>query len=49
MVYKIIVSKEEHKDTDDIVYNIVLELGKHGAAVDFLEDVDKRYCGWRDS
>ncbi len=43
MTYKLIVSKEAHKDIDDIVYYIVVELVNPAAAAGFLNDVEKTY------
>lgn len=43
MVYSIVVSKEAHKDMDDIVHYIAIELVNPAAAAGFLEDVEKNY------
>ena len=43
MVYNIVVSKEAHKDMDDIVHYIAIELVNPAAAAGFLEDVEKNY------
>lgn len=43
MAYKLIVSKEAHKDIDDIVHYIDIELVNPAAAAGFLEDVEKSY------
>lgn len=43
MAYKLIVSKEAHKDIDDIVHYIAVELVNPAAAAGFLEDVEKSY------
>lgn len=43
MVYKLIVSIEAHKDIDDIVHYIAVELVNPAAAAGFLDDVEKSY------
>ena len=43
MAYKLIVSKEAHKDIDDIVHYIAVELVNPTAAASFLDDVEKSY------
>ena len=43
MAYKLIVSNEAHKDIDDIVHYIAVELVNPAAAAEFLNDVEKSY------
>ncbi len=43
MAYKLVVSKEAHKDIDDIVHYIAVELVNPTAAASFLDDVEKSY------
>ncbi len=43
MAYKIVISKEAHKDIDDIVNYIAIELANPTAATSFLDDVEKSY------
>ncbi|KUO49550.1 MAG: plasmid stabilization protein [Desulfitibacter sp. BRH_c19] len=43
MTYKLIVSKEAHKDIDNIVHYIAVELVNPTAATSFIEDVEKSY------
>ena len=43
MVYKLIISKEAHKDTDDIVNYIAIELDNITAAISFVDDVESSY------
>ena len=38
MVYKLTVSKEAHKDMDDIINYIAIELDNPAAAAGFLDD-----------
>ena len=43
MAYKLIVSKEVHKDIDDIIHYIAVELVNPVAAASFLNDVENSY------
>ena len=43
MAYKLVISKEAHKDIDDIVYYIAVEIANPTAAASFLDDVEKSY------
>ena len=43
MAYRLIVSKEAHKDIDDIVHYIAGELSNPGAAAGFLDDIERSY------
>jgi toxin ParE1/3/4 len=43
MAYKLVVSKEAHKDIDNIVHYIAVELVNPAAAAGFLNDVEKSY------
>lgn len=43
MAYKLIVSKEVHKDIDDIIHYIAVELVNPVAAASFLNDMEKSY------
>jgi len=43
MAYKLVVSKEAHKDIDDIVQYIAVELVNPTAAASFLDDIEKSY------
>ncbi|MBU7007691.1 type II toxin-antitoxin system RelE/ParE family toxin [Phosphitispora fastidiosa] len=43
MAYKLVISKEAHKDIDDIVHYIAVELANPTAAASFLDDVEKSY------
>lgn len=43
MDYKLVVSKEAHKDIDDIVHYIAIELVNPTAAANFLDDVERSY------
>ena len=44
MTYKLIVSREAHRDIDEIVTYIAHELKNAQAAVNFLGDVENSYC-----
>ena len=44
MVYKLNVSKETHRDVDEIVSYFVYELKNAEAAISFLNDVENSYC-----
>jgi addiction module RelE/StbE family toxin len=43
MVYKLVVSKDAHRDIDEITSYIALELKNAQAAIAFLDDVEKSY------
>ena len=43
MAYKLVVSKEAHKDIDNIVRYIAVELVSPAAAAGFLDDVERSY------
>jgi addiction module RelE/StbE family toxin len=43
MAYKLIVSKETHKDIDEIVGYIALQLKNPEAATSFLNNIEKSY------
>ena len=43
MAYKLVISKEAHNDTDDIVRYIAIELCSPASATGFLDDVEKSY------
>lgn len=43
MAYKLVISKEAHKDIDDIVHYIAIELANPTAGASFLDDVEKSY------
>jgi toxin ParE1/3/4 len=43
MAYNLVISKEAHKDIDDIVHYIAVELANPTAAASFLDDIEKSY------
>ena len=43
MAYKLVVSREAHKDIDEIVHYIAVELSNPTAAASFLDNVEKCY------
>ena len=45
MGYKLLVSKNAHRDIDEIAGYIAHELKNEQAAVGFLDDVNDSYCG----
>lgn len=43
MAYNLVISKEAHKDIDDIVHYIAVELANPTAAASFLDVIEKSY------